>query len=305
VGESPTFLKALDDARKAAQADSSVLICGESGTGKELVARLIHAASTRREEPFVAVHCASLPESLMESELFGHEKGAFTSAERQKLGRFDLAGSGTLFFDEVAEMSLTTQVKLLRVLQEHEFMRVGGTQVIRTNARIVAASAKTLVDEVKAGRFRDDLYYRIGVIPIQLPPLRERPEDIPLLALHFLKYYRGRIDVATRDFAPEAMECFCRYAWPGNIRELRNCLESAVVMCKGSIITTDDLPATISSGSDEDSVKIPIGVSMDEAEKAIIKATLFHENGNKTRTAEILGIGRKTLHRKINEYGLN
>jgi DNA-binding NtrC family response regulator len=243
VGYSPVFVAALEQLRRAAATDSTVLIQGESGTGKELAARLLHAEIPRREEPFVAVHCAALSENLMESELFGHEKGAFTSADRQKPGRFDLAGSGTLFFDEVAEMSLATQVKLLRVVQEREFMRVGGTRIVRTNARIVSATARDLRREVAEGRFRDDLFYRLGVVPVRLPPLRERRDDIPLLAAHFLAQLGPALHAVTRQVHPEALRRLWAYDWPGNVRELRNVVERALVLHgREPVLTADVLP---------------------------------------------------------------
>ena len=230
VGRSPAFVTALDQIRQAAATAATVLIQGESGTGKELAARLLHSLSPRHAEPFVAVHCAALPENLLESELFGHEKGAFTGADRQKPGRFDLAAEGTIFFDEIGEMSPTTQVKLLRVIQEREFMRIGGTRTIRTRARIVSATARDLRQEAAAGRFRDDLYYRIGVVPVRLPPLRERPDDLPLLIGHFLAELGPAVQAVTRGVDEEAMQLLCAYRWPGNVRELRNVVERVLVL---------------------------------------------------------------------------
>jgi DNA-binding NtrC family response regulator len=312
VGASPGFRQALDDARKAAETDATVLIGGESGTGKELIARYIHAASKRRNDPFVAVHCAALPESLMESELFGHEKGAFTHAERRKPGRFDLAGSGTLFFDEVSEMSPATQVKLLRVLQEREFMRVGGTQVIKTNARIVAASAKDLKNEIRQGRFRDDLFYRLSVIPIYLPALRERPEDIPLLARYFMNYFSERIDVNTRDFDPETMEALCRYPWPGNIRELRNLVERVLVLYgRNPRILLEFLPeefqVTPSPGR-RGNGQPTLAEAVRGFESRLIEEALRKADGIQTRAAELLGTTRRILKyrmEKLNIGGAN
>jgi len=308
IGHSPPFLHAMEVARKAAETDSTVLIGGESGTGKELVARFIHASSRRKDEPFVPVHCAALPESLMESELFGHEKGAFTHAERRKPGRFDLAGSGTLFFDEVSEMSPSTQVKLLRVLQEREFMRVGGTQVIKTNARIVAASAKNLLEQVEAGKFRDDLYYRLGVVPVHLPALRERPEDIPLLARYFLDYYRARLDARTRDFDPEAMDKLCRYPWPGNIRELRNVVERTLVLHKDSPrLRPSFLPAEFQNHSAAPS---PVNgrKHLEEAvsvfERQLIEDALRDAKGVQTRAAASLGTTRRILRYRMQKLNI-
>ncbi|NCC50448.1 MAG: sigma-54-dependent Fis family transcriptional regulator [Spartobacteria bacterium] len=310
IGDSPAFRQALADARQAADADATVLICGESGTGKELLARMLHDMSNRRNEPFVAVHCAALPESLMESELFGHEKGAFTSADQRKLGRFDLAGSGTLFFDEVSEMSTTTQVKLLRVLQEREFMRIGGTHIIRTNARIVAAASKDLRREADEGRFRPDLYYRLGVIPITLPPLRERDGDIPLLIQHFLGVFRKSLNTPTRDFTPEAMELMCGYAWPGNIRELRNIVERMLVLhTREEYIRPEFLPAEFHTLRKETTFHTTAaGTSLEHAvnafERDLVTKALQEANGVQTRAAEILGTTRRILRYRMEKLGI-
>ena len=308
IGNSPSLKKALDDVRNAAETDTTVMITGESGTGKELIARLLHDLSKRRDEPFVAVHCASLPESLMESELFGHEKGAFTNADKRKPGRFDLAGAGTLFFDEVGEMSLTTQVKLLRVLQEHEFMRVGGTQVIRTNARIVTATARDLRAEVQEKRFRDDLYYRLSVVPVHLPPLRERPEDIPLLARHFLKHFTQSMNAVTTDFEPETMDLLCRYQWPGNVRELRNIVERVVVLHKQSeTIKPDFLPEEFHSRA---AIAPPpqrptsLADAVDAYERQIVENALREADGVQTRAAEILGTTRRILKYRMEKLNI-
>ena len=308
VGESREFRRALEDIRKAASADATVLIDGESGTGKELAARMLHSLSSRSEEPFVAVHCASLSETLMESELFGHEKGAFTSADKQKPGRFDLAGSGTLFFDEVGEMSLATQVKLLRVLQEREFMRVGGTQVIRTNARIVAATARALRDESNDGRFRDDLYYRLSVVPVHLPPLRERDGDLPLLARHFLNYFRQIIDAATEELHPDAMVLMERYPWPGNVRELRNIIERMLVLHgREGLILPSYLPEEFHAAR---GVKPPSGRSgslqelVGAYEEDLIRRALGEASGVQTRAADILGTTRRILRYRMEKLGI-
>lgn len=308
VGASSTFRQAIDHVRKAAAVDSTVLICGESGTGKELVARLLHTLSSRREEPFVAVHCASLPETLMESELFGHEKGAFTHAEKQKLGRFDLAGSGTLFFDEVSEMSAATQVKLLRVLQEREFMRVGGTRVIQTDARIVAATAKNLKQEVQDKRFRDDLFYRLSVVPIYLPPLRERRDDVPLLAQYFLDYLRATLNVETERFEPEAMDILCDYAWPGNVRELRNIVERMLVLHgRERAIRLEHLPEEFHHPP-APPPKSRKGGSFEEAvnayERELIENALREAKGVQTKAAELLGTTRRILRYRMEKLGL-
>ncbi|MFH0952996.1 MAG: sigma-54 dependent transcriptional regulator [Verrucomicrobiota bacterium] len=303
VGKSPSFRKALDDIRRAADTDSTVLISGESGTGKELVARLLHSLSGRRDEPFVPVHCAALPESLMESELFGHEKGAFTHAEKRKLGRFDLAGSGTLFFDEVSEMSMATQVKLLRVLQEREYMRVGGTQVIRTNARIVGATAKDLHAEVNAKHFRDDLYYRLNVVPVVLPPLRDRPEDIPLLARHFLGFFKESLNASARDFAPKTMDLFCKYRWPGNVRELRNLIERMLVLHGHSeLVQPEFLPDEVRSSSRASAGQgrlASLEESVNAFERQLVEDALREAGGVQTRAAELLGTTRRILRYRM------
>ena len=309
VGESAAFRAALEDVRKAADSDATVLISGESGTGKELAARMLHAFSARKDEPFVAVHCAALPETLMESELFGHEKGAFTGADKQKPGRFDLAGAGTLFFDEVGEMPLTTQVKLLRVLQEREFMRVGGTRPIRTNARIVAATARALKDEVQEGRFRDDLFYRLSVVPVRLPPLRERGGDIPRLAAYFLGLFSRNLDSSIEEFAPEALDLLCRYGWPGNIRELRNIIERMVVLHRRErVIRSEHLPDEFREGH-APGVDIDISGTLQDAvnafERQMIQKALVETGGVQTRAAEKLGTTRRILRYRMEKLDIN
>ena len=303
VGRSPAFLQALEDTQKAAEtSDATVLIHGESGTGKELIARQIHAASARREEPFVAVHCGALPETLMESELFGHEKGAFTGADRRKLGRFDMAGNGTLFFDEVSEMPLTTQVKLLRVLQEREYMRIGGTQVIRTSARIVAATNKDLKKEMEERRFREDLYYRLNVVPILVPPLRERADDIPLLAEYFLQFFKQTMNVRVTDFEPATMDLLQAYPWPGNVRELRNLIERLLVLHgKDARLKPEHLPRDFQHAHAPVSASVPKlnGQSLEDAvnfyERQLVLHALREARGVQTRAAEMLGTTRRIL----------
>ena len=310
VGEAPAFRKAIDDLRRAAHSESTVLISGESGTGKELVARLLHSLNSRRDEPFVPVHCAALPESLMESELFGYEKGAFTHADKRKLGRFDLAGAGTLFFDEVSEMSMATQVKLLRVLQEREYMRVGGTQVIRTNARIVAATARDLRAEVAEKRFRDDLYYRLNVVPIRLPPLRERTEDIPLLCEHFLGLFAQTLNIQARLFSPRAMELVCRYRWPGNIRELRNIVERVLVLHgHHDQILPEHLPDEIRNGAVTGPAvrtdkTLSLENSVNQFERQLVENALAEAQGVQTRAAELLGTTRRILKYRMEKLGI-
>ncbi len=304
IGKSSQMKKILEVVNQIASTKASVLITGESGVGKELVADAIHNLSNRRGKPFIKLHCAALSENLLESELFGHERGAFTGAVARKRGRFELAHMGTIFLDEIGEINKNVQIKILRVLQEKRFERVGGEETLEVDVRILAATNKDLKKEIELGNFRDDLYYRLNVVNIHVPPLRERKEDIPVLAAAFLKEFseeNGR-DLAGMD--PKTRNALYNYPWPGNVRELRNCIESAVVMSKGNVITLEDLPPTITSESEGNYIKIGIGTSLAEAEKTIIRSTLNSNSGNKSRTAEILGIGRKTLHRKIGEYGI-
>ncbi len=310
VGQAPCFLACLQNAQEAADTDATILLTGESGTGKELVARRIHSHSNRLDEPFIAVHCAALPEQLLESELFGHEKGAFTNAAQRKLGRFDLAGSGTLFFDEVGEMSTSMQVKLLRVLQEREFMRVGGTRVIRTNARIIAATNRDLKKEVEEGRFREDLYYRLNVVPIHLPPLRDRREDIALLSRYFLDYFRSHMDLRTRDFEPEAIERLCRYRWPGNVRELRNVLERTLVLHRRQpLVLAEFLPEEFQNARNASAAAIDLGDTTLEAalsayEKRLLEEALKKAGGVQTRAARMLGTTRRILRYRMEKLNI-
>lgn len=301
IGTSADMRRLLELIKKVAPSRASVLITGESGVGKELVADALHSLSGRREKSFVKVHCAALSETLLESELFGHEKGAFTGADSMKKGRFELAHGGTIFLDEIGEINQTTQIKLLRVLQERTFERVGGEETIEVDVRVVAATNRNIEEEVKAGRFREDLYYRLNVVRLQVPPLRERKDDIPLLMDSFLKRFSEENSKSILGFENKARQALYRYDWPGNIRELQNCIESAVVMCSGKEISLEDLPPTINRFSGEGSISIPMGLSLDDAEKIIIKENLAFNNGNKTKTAEILGIERKTLAKKIGD----
>lgn len=302
IGKSSELNRVRTMIEKAAPTKANVLITGESGVGKELVANAIHKQSSRASAPFVIVHCAALSESLLESELFGFEKGAFTGAEAQHKGRFELANGGTIFLDEIGEINQATQVKLLRVLQEKTFERVGGEKTISVDVRIVAATNRNLEDEVKAGRFREDLYYRLNVVRIEMPSLRERKDDIPLLMHSFLREFNIENEKNIKGFDNRAKSALIKYNWPGNIRELKNCIESAVVMCTGDEIKMEDLPSSIRAQSEEKTISIPIGISMEEAEKIIIQENLAANNNNKSKTADILGIGRKTLHRKIEEW---
>ena len=299
IGKSAELNRVRALIEKAAPSKANVLITGESGVGKELVAKSIHDQSSRKDKPFVIVHCAALSETLLESELFGYEKGAFTGADTQHKGRFEVADGGTIFLDEIGEINQATQIKLLRVIQEKAFERVGGTQRINVDVRIVAATNRNLEDEVKNGRFREDLFYRLNVVRIPLPPLRERKDDIPLLLHAFLREFNIENEKNITGFDNRAKSAILKYSWPGNIRELRNCVESAVVMCTGDEIKIDDLPASVREKGEEKTISIPIGMSLDEAELVIIQENLAACNGNKTKCAELLGIGRKTLHRKL------
>ena len=301
IGKSSELNHVRTMIQKAAPAKASVLITGESGVGKELVAHAIHNQSPRKDKPFISVHCAALSETLLESELFGHEKGAYTGADSMSKGRFELADGGTLFLDEIGEINQATQVKLLRALQEKKFERVGGTETISVDVRVVAATNRNLEEEVKNGKFREDLYYRLNVVRIEMPSLRERKDDIPLLMHSFLREFNIENEKNIKGFDNRAKAAMLKYSWPGNIRELKNCVESAVVMCNGDEIKIDDLPSSVREKSDEKVITIPIGMPMEEAELIIIKENLAFNDGNKSKTADILGIGRKTLHRKLGE----
>ena len=304
VGTSVELNRVRTMIEKAAPTKANVLITGESGVGKELVAREIHNKSLRKDGPLIPIHCAAFSESLLESELFGYEKGAFTGAEGTHKGCFERANGGTVFLDEIGEINAATQIKLLRVLQERKFERVGGEETIEVDVRIVAATNRKLEDVVKAGRFREDLYYRLNVVRIEMPSLRERKDDIPLLMHNFLREFNVENQKNIVGFDNRAKSLMLKYSWPGNIRELKNCVESAVVMCTGEEIKIDDLPNSVREVGEETSIAIPVGITMAEAEKIIIQENLAMNNGNKTKTADILGIGRKTLHRKLEEYNI-
>ena len=303
IGKSGKVAALMETINQVAPSKATVLITGESGTGKELVADAIESLSNRHGKPFIKVHCASLSSTLLESELFGHEKGAFTGATSQKKGRFELADGGTLFLDEIGEIDAQTQVKLLRVLQEREFERVGGEKTISVDVRVIAATNRDLKEEVRKGNFREDLYFRLAVVEIGVPPLRERKEDIDLLSLSFVKEVAKENGREIDCISPHARKALFSYSWPGNIRELKNCMESAVVMAKGKTIEYDDLPSHIRGESEkEKSISLDLPITMEDAEKAIILETISFAGGNKTKAAEILGIGRKTLHRKLSEW---
>ena len=304
IGKSLAMQNVMKLVQKVAGSKVSVLVTGESGVGKEVIADALHKLSPRKDKPMIKVHCAALSESLLESELFGHEKGAFTGAETMHKGKFELAHGGTIFLDEIGEINMSTQVKLLRVLQERQFERLGGEQVIDVDVRVIAATNRKLEDEVKAGRFREDLYFRLNGVELVIPPLRERKDDIPLLVHEFLSRYNKENGKSVKGFSSAAKSAVYGYDWPGNIRELQHCVEIAVVMAGGDEIQLEDLPPSVRKGSRTRTISIPVGIPISEAEKIIIQENLSFNNGNKSKTADILGIGRKTLHRKLLEYGL-
>ena len=302
IGRSEALLKVINLVNQIAPVRSTVLLSGESGVGKELVAEAIHFQSPRRDQPLVKLNCGALPEGLIESELFGHEKGAFTGAIQQRKGRFELADTGTIFLDEISEIPPTTQVKLLRVLQEGEFERVGGTQTLKTDVRVIAATNEDMDALVAEGRFRKDLYYRLNVIHFSIPPLRDRQEDIPLLALHFLDKFCVENDRAAMGIAPEAMAALKSHYWPGNVRELQNVVERAVALCQGNMVELADLPDEVRQYSPEDDqITVPVGASMEEIERRAITQTLKKTGGDKELTARLLGIGLATLYRRLKE----
>ncbi len=311
IGRSQPMKKLLDMMSMVAPSEATVLITGESGTGKELIARSLHFNSPRKEKPLVVVNCASITETLLESELFGHEKGAFTGADKRREGRFMQANHGTIFLDEIGETSPTMQAKLLRVLQEKEVQRVGSEETIKVNVRIVAATNRNLEADVAKGRFREDLFYRLNVMNLNVPPLKERQEDIPLFAQHFLKKFADKNRKTVKGFVPLAVDMLLNYDWPGNVRELENAIERAVILLTGEYITEKQLPLNITKKYPDLSTS-PIAAapvmdgtrSMEEIEKEAILATLKASGGNKSETARRLGITRKTLHNKLKNYGL-
>jgi DNA-binding NtrC family response regulator len=302
VGTSPALRRVLDIVLQAAPSSATVLVLGESGTGKELLARFIHQHSARASAPFVAVNCSAIPETILEAELFGHERGAFTGAHARREGRFARADGGTLFLDEIGELSPSVQVKLLRVLQEGEYEPVGG-DTVRADVRVVAATNKDLRAEVAAGRFREDLYYRLNVIAITAPPLRTRREDIPLLVDHFLGVYCKKNNKARLGVSKEVTDKLMDYSWPGNVRELENVIERAVVLCRADRLTLDDLPETIRDAepAEPSSITFSVGTPLDEVERRLIRETLRHAKGDKSVAAQLLGISTRTIYRKLGE----
>jgi two-component system response regulator AtoC len=305
IGRSEKLLTVLEMIDQLAPTDVTILVEGESGTGKELVANAIHQKSGRGQKPFISVNCGALPKELIASELFGHEKGAFTSALQQKQGRFELAHNGTLFLDEIAEMDLDAQVTLLRILEAGRFRRVGGTREIEVDVRVIAATNKSLQGQVGAGRFREDLFYRLNVVRMSLPPLRERREDVQLLAQHFLDTFSAKYHKPNLQFSPEVQARFADYHWPGNIREFKNCVERAVILTKVRVIGLDLLPERIQQKpSPAGLAGLSPGRSLAEVEKEMIRQTLAHTGGHRRRTAQILGISERDLYYKLKKYEL-
>ena len=302
VGESPPILEVLRIIEKIADTDSTVLVQGESGTGKELVARALHQNSSRREEDMVVVNCAAIPDHLLESELFGHERGAFTGATYQKIGKFERAHGSTLFLDEIADMSIELQSKLLRTLQEGEIERLGGTKVIRVDVRIIAATNQDLRQAIEAGTFRQDLYYRLNMIPIHLPSLRARQQDILILAEYFLQKHSKAHNQPARLISQKARELFMQYDWPGNVRELEYSILRAVLFAEGDVILPKHLPEEIQSTRQREAENVSVGLTMKEMERELILKTLERMEGNRTRTAEILGISLRSLQYKLKDY---
>jgi DNA-binding NtrC family response regulator len=304
VGDAPELQAVFDVVKRAAPTRATVLILGESGTGKELIAQALHEESPRRDRPFIKVNCAALSETLLESELFGHEKGAFTGALGRKEGRFELADGGTLFLDEIGDISPALQIKLLRVLQQKEFERVGGTQTIKVDVRLVAATNRDLLAEVKAGKFREDLYYRLNVVAVTLPPLRQRKGDIPALVSHFIEKYAQAYGKEIRGLAPGTLNALLSHDWPGNVRELENVVERAVVLCKATELSADDLPTTLRGPRPRERVAgalIP-GATLYEIEREAILRTLEMVGGSTSRAAEILGISVRKIQYRLKEY---
>jgi len=301
IGSSPRIRELLDLVSQVAPSSATVLLHGESGTGKEVIARRIHERSPRTAKPFIAINCAAIPENILESELFGYERGAFTGANNRKEGRFMLAHEGTLLLDEIGDISPAVQVKLLRVLQEGQFERLGGTQTLRVDVRIVAASKRDLAEEVRQGRFREDLYYRLNVIPIELPPLRDRVDDIPLLADHFLRVFAAKNQKRVQGIRRDAMEVLAGHSWPGNVRELENAMERAVVLSRNETIGLGELPAAI-AGSERGArrdISVAVGTPLADVEFRLIEETLRMTHGDKRVAAQLLGIATRTIYRKL------
>jgi DNA-binding NtrC family response regulator len=301
IGVSPAMRELFSLLQRVAPYDSNILLCGESGSGKEVIAREIHNLSRRKDKPLVPINCASLSDELLENELFGHERGAFTGANERKIGVFETANEGTLFLDEIDEMGLRSQAKLLRALERKEFRRLGGTKKIRINLRLISATNVNLEDEVKSRRFREDLYYRIKVVTLNIPPLRERKDDIPFLVNAFVGELQRTSGKSIRKVTPEALTRLQSYSWPGNVRELKNVVESVALMAEGDTLDVDDLPANIRGGRDSKEIRLPVGITMEEAEKEIIRHYLGHFK-TKKQAAKALEIGLRTLYHKLKRF---
>jgi len=308
-GVSESIRKLEDEIERAAPTNASILITGENGSGKEVVAQLIHQKSRRFTKPFVEVNCAAIPEELIESELFGHERGAFTGATSRKQGKFDLAHEGTLFLDEIGDMSLKTQAKILRIMEEQKFERVGGSKTIEVDVRIIAATNKDLKEEINKGTFREDLYFRINVIPLTVPPLRERKEDIPILTTAFLKRFSKELNIEEKKIAPETMEMLLEYKWPGNVREIKNIIERLVIMTKGRVISPEDVPPAIRNQTTHPDSQNPFAInSLKDAKNEFERQYIAHKvsefGHNISKTAEAIGVERSHLHRKIKNLNI-
>ena len=309
VGSSAALQHAIEQVRSVATSNATVLLLGETGTGKELFAQMIHQASNRAKGPFMAVHCAAIPANLLESELFGHEKGSFTGANERRVGRFESADGGTLFLDEIGEIDATTQIKLLRFLETRSVERLGSHKPIALDLRLVCATNRDLLQMVKEGKFREDLYYRLSVVPLRMPPLRERQDDIPLLLAHYLKRFAAENHLAEVRLAPDALGVLARYPWPGNIRELRNTCENLAVLRPGKVLTAGDLDPRYAQPTNLGGVVRPglLAASggmfdKEQNEKELLKQALASAAGNRTKAAELLGISRRTLHRKLLQW---
>jgi DNA-binding NtrC family response regulator len=303
IGSGPAMQKVFELVKRVAPSTASVVIAGESGTGKEVVARAVHNLSPRKDKPFVALNCSAIPATLIESELFGYERGAFTGAEQRRLGNFELAHDGTLFLDEIGDLPLELQAKFLRVLEERKIRRLGGRAEVEVDVRVICATHRDLREEIRAGRFREDLYFRLHVFTIGLPPLKERREDVPLLVHHFIEKFNAETGKHVQGVSPAAMAVLQSYAWPGNIRELRNTVERAMILVDGDVIGEEQLPPDMQSVRPEAAtLRVPLGIPIEKVEKEYILASLQRNGGNKARTAEVLGISEKTLYNKLNRY---
>lgn len=302
IGRSRAMQDVIELIRKVAPSKASVVVTGQSGTGKEMVARAVHNLSPRKDKPFIAINCSAIPPTLMESEIFGYERGAFTGADQRRLGCFELADGGTLFLDEVGEIPPELQAKFLRVLEEERLRRLGGRNEVAIDVRVLAATNRDLKQEIGTGRFREDLYFRLNVFQIQLPPLRDRPDDIPALVEHFVRRFARDGGKRIRGVSPSAMRRLGDYHWPGNIRELRNCVERAVLLCDGDLITEADLPNDVLERAGEASIRLTLGMELREVERAYVEAVLSRCGGNKSRCAQSLGISEKTLYNKLRRY---